>query len=56
MDLFTLSFLVVAGILDVYSFVKNRGKTIASERLHLYHDKIIHVVKKCPSLVIIYEH
>lgn len=40
---------------EIFEMQGNKAVTISSERLHLYHDKILQVVKKCPSMAIVYE-
>lgn len=40
---------------ELFEMKGAKAVTIASDQLHVYHDRIVHVNEKCPSRAIVYE-
>ena len=46
----------VKAIPELFEMKGANAVVIASDKLHSYHDRLLHVTEKCPSKAIVYEH
>ncbi len=46
----------VKAIPELFEMKGSKAVTIASDKLHAYHDRLVHVTEKCPAKAIVYEH